>query len=138
MSKEKIVMCFGTFDVLHLGHINYFKQAKLKGFQLVVVVARDKNIPLNKKVRHCEEDRLRLIQELKIVDFAILGDEKDKMNPIIKFNPELICLGYDQEIDTYFLQKELIKLGLKTKIKRLEPYNENFHKSSLIKRFCKK
>ncbi|MCD4694128.1 adenylyltransferase/cytidyltransferase family protein, partial [bacterium] len=38
------VMCFGTFDNLHLGHLFYLKEAKKFGDYLVVVIARDNNV----------------------------------------------------------------------------------------------
>ena len=40
----KKVMCSGTFDGLHPGHFNFFKQAKSKGDYLTVIVARDENV----------------------------------------------------------------------------------------------
>ena len=64
-------MATGTFDLLHLGHIYYLKEAKKLGNKLAVVVATDvtvrnlKHEPINP-----EEIRLNLIKELKIVDEA--------------------------------------------------------------------
>ena len=43
-TPNKKVICFGTFDILHLGHVNFFKQAKSLGDELVVVIARDVNV----------------------------------------------------------------------------------------------
>jgi len=40
--NKKIVLCHGVFDLLHLGHINYFKSAKKLGDVLVVSVTNNK------------------------------------------------------------------------------------------------
>ena len=107
--KEKKVMCFGTFDLLHLGHINLLKQAKKHGNHLIVIVARDVNVVGKHKIVHAEDDRLELIKTLNLVDEAFLGDKKDKLKPILKIKPDIICLGYDQEIDEIKLKEILAK-----------------------------
>ena len=38
------IIVFGTFDILHKGHLNLFKQAKQHGDYLMAVIARDKNV----------------------------------------------------------------------------------------------
>ena len=40
--EKKIVLCHGVFDLLHIGHINHFKEAKKLGDILVVTVTQDK------------------------------------------------------------------------------------------------
>jgi FAD synthetase len=126
------VMCFGTFDILHLGHVDFFKQAKSLGTELVVVIARDVNI--KKKMVHNEKERKGIVENIKPVDKAILGDKKDFLTPIIKEKPEIVCLGYDQPIKVLELKQMLKNKGIKVKIKRLESYLKNKHKSSIIKK----
>jgi FAD synthetase len=128
----KKVMCFGTFDVLHLGHINFFKQAKACGDQLVVIISRDINV--KKTLVHKEEERKGLVESIKFVDKALLGNKNDFLSPIIKEKPELICLGYDQPIKITELKELLKKRGFELKIKRLKPYLKHKHKSSIIKK----
>jgi FAD synthetase len=128
----KKVICFGTFDVLHLGHVNFFKQAKSLGDELVVVISRDANV--KKKLVHNETERKGLIESIKFVDKAILGDKKHFLNPIIKEKPEIICLGYDQPIEIEQLKDNLLHKGINVEIKRLKPYLKHKHKSSLIKK----
>ena len=129
------VMCFGTFDLLHLGHLNYFKQAKESGNYLIVVIARDETKrKQNKKLVFSEKERLKLVKSLEIVDKAILGDLQDQLLIIEKEKPDILCLGYDQKIDEEKLRKELEERGLSPKILRAKPYQENKYKSSKIKR----
>jgi FAD synthetase len=127
-------MCFGTFDILHLGHLNYFEQAKKHGDRLLVVIARDST----KKNQHKEtifneKERLKLVESLKIVDKAVLGNHKDHFKIIEELNPNIICLGYDHPITKETLEQELMKRNLKPHILRMNPYKENIHKASKIK-----
>ncbi|MBT4110436.1 FAD synthase [Candidatus Woesearchaeota archaeon] len=125
------VICFGTFDHLHQGHLNYFLQAKELGDYLIVVVARDKNT--NKETTYNENQRLKEVKQQQIVDEAVLGDLEDKYKIIKEKNPDFLCLGYDQEIDENKLKEELVKLNLFPEIKRMNPYQEDKYKSSLIR-----
>ncbi len=127
-------MCFGTFDLLHLGHLNYFKQAKKHGDYLIVVLARDKTKQNQKKeILFTEEERLELIQNLKLVNEAVLGDHQDFLKIIQEQQPQVICLGYDHQINEAELAKKLSALGLNPVIKRMEPYCPQKHKSTLLK-----
>ena len=127
--KNKTVMCFGTFDRLHPGHISYLKQAGEYGEILIVVIARDVNV---KKIKgrlpsKNEAERLEEIKKIKFVDQAVLGQIKNKYNIIKKYNPDVICLGYDQNVD----ETEL-RTVFKNKIIRLKPYKEELYKSSKL------
>ena len=125
------VICFGTFDVLHLGHLNYFQQAKKFADYLMVVIARDKNT--NKKTLFNENERLELIKNLSIVDEAVLGDLDDQFKIITKKQPNFICLGYDHPIQEEKLQKELNKFNINPKIIRTKAFHPEKYKSSKIK-----
>lgn len=129
------VMCFGSFDVLHPGHIAYLKEAKKFGDNLIVVVARDntiKNIK-GKEPKYSERERLEHVRGLPFVDKAILGYEKDPYEIIEEINPSVICLGYDQNSFSKNLKEELFKREMYPKIYRLEPYKEHIYKSSKLK-----
>ena len=66
------VMVFGTFDGLHQGHLNFFKQARnlSKNSYLIVSVARDKNVKkikgrlpyLNEKKKACLSKEMQMRQ----------------------------------------------------------------------------
>ena len=129
------VLVFGTFDNLHEGHQNLFKQAKLLGDELYVVVARDNTVRevKNKQTRHSQEERLQKVQNHPLVIKAILGTNKqNKAEIILDIKPDIICLGYDQ---THFIDQlhELIqKQQLNIPIHKLKPYKESIYKSSLL------
>jgi FAD synthetase len=134
--NNKKVMCFGTFDILHPGHLNYFQQAKKYGDYLIVVIARDKTKKLqNRQTIFNEKERVQIIQNLKLVDEAVLGSLNNKLKVINDKKPDILCLGYDQEINKDKLKQGLAKSNLFPIIKRLKPYKEHKYKSSLLKKF---
>ncbi|MBU0457258.1 MAG: adenylyltransferase/cytidyltransferase family protein [Nanoarchaeota archaeon] len=133
----KKVICFGTFDILHLGHLNYLKQAKRYGDYLIVVVARDKTKQKQKKkLIFNEKERFELIKSLKIVDKAVLGDLKNFLKPIQENKPDVVCLGYDHKIDEKELTNKLKELNLTPEIKMMKSYNKNKFKSTLFRNSC--
>jgi len=139
--KVKKVMVFGTFDIFHLGHRNFLKQARKWGDFLIVVIARDKTVLKVKKQRpaYNEKERLRIVQESDLADKVISGNLKDKYAVIEKYRPDVICLGYDQKFFVDDLESRLKDAGLrKILIERMRPYKENIYKSSKLKRkICK-
>lgn len=129
----KKVMCFGTFDVLHPGHLSYFRQARKYGDHLVVVVARDR---VSEKIkgrrpRFDEKTRLEKIKKLEMVDKTVLGHKKDMFKIIEEEKPDLVCLGYDQEVNKDLIEK-IKKSGIE--IKRMKAYKPKKYKSSLIQK----
>jgi cytidyltransferase-like protein len=132
---EKIIV-FGTFDGVHQGHLNMFKQAKRlsKNPYLIVSIARDKNVLRikNKLPYNKENKRKKLVEETLIPDKVILGSLKNYLEHIVKESPDYIALGYDQIHYTENLKKDLKDRGLTPKIRRLKPYKENIYKNSLL------
>ncbi len=133
---EKKVLVFGTFDILHKGHLNFFKQAKKHGDYLIAVVARDKNVKKikNKKPKHHEMFRLLNVALVKTVNVAVLGNLKDPYKIIEQHKPKIICLGYDQNSYTDKVEDELKKRRIRAKIIRLKPYKEHKSKSSRLRK----
>lgn len=135
-SQTKI-MVFGTFDILHKGHLNFFKQARslAKNPYLIVSVARDLNVKKIKGQKPTLNQRQRLIKVKKcgLAEKCVLGGLKSYLPHIIKEHPGIIALGYDQTAYVDNLKRDLAKAGLKPKIRRLKAYKPNVHKSSLLK-----
>jgi len=117
------VMASGTFDLLHMGHIYYLKEAKKLGDELIVIVARDSTV---RKMKHepvtQEKMRLQLIKELKIVDNAFLGKKDDIYEIVEEIGPDIIALGYDQIHDDRKIDLDLKKRKIKAKIVRLSKF----------------
>lgn len=115
---------FGTFDVLHKGHLFLFQEAKKYGDFLIVIVARDRTAHKVKGLRttFSEQKRLRAVQSVGEVNFATLGYTDNVYSVLDDFAPDVICLGYDQKAFTDKLEGELAKRKLSTKIVRLPSY----------------
>lgn len=118
------VVATGTFDIIHPGHIRFLEEAKKLGDELIVIVAREKNVRHKPKPIIPEEQRRRVVEALKPVDRAILGDEHDMFKPIMELKPDIIVLGYDQHFDEKKLENELRKRGLNTKVVRIKVKEE--------------
>lgn len=122
-------MIFGTFDIIHPGHIYILTQAKKMGDFLTVIIARDQTVleVKNRKPQNNEKVRLKNISELKIADKVILGNIGDKYQVIKEGKPDIIALGYDQRAFVDELQSVLDK---SIKVIRIKPYKEEIFKSS--------
>lgn len=130
-------MIFGTFDGVHKGHLDFFKQAKkltTKSF-LIVSIARDKNVlKIKGKLPTLnEKKRIILIKKCKMVNKVVLSGVKDHIPHIVKESPDIIALGYDQKAYVKNLKKDLKNEGVLVKIVHLKPYKEKIYKNNLLK-----
>lgn len=125
-AKIKVVMTGGVFDILHMGHLLTLTEAKKHGDFLVVVVAKDEHISKKgRKPIHSQEYRARMVEALKPVDAAVLGeDDPKKLVELIK--PDVIVYGYDQG---EFLKPEGVKIVKLAE--HIEP--EKFKTNKIIK-----
>ncbi len=135
----KIGVAFGSFDILHPGHLHFLKAASKYG-KLTVVVARDATI---KKIKGKaplidEKSRLEMVSALDFVDKATLGQsvlkQSDRYNILTIINPDYIVLGYDQKVDMNYLKLFLEVNGMRSKIIKLKPYKQKRFKSSKLKK----
>ena len=114
------VMASGVFDIIHTGHISYLEQAKSIGDRLIVVVACDDTVRKRKHEPITPENmRLRIVQALKPVDEAILGNNNgDFYSTVQSIKPDIIMLGYDQTFDEKELEDSLKERGMDIRILR--------------------
>jgi len=103
----KTVITFGTFDVFHVGHINILQRAAALGDSLIVGVSTDK-LNFDKKGRnpiYCEEDRMKIINSLRYVNFCFPEESLEKKTEYIKkFNANILVMGDDWEGKFDFLK----------------------------------
>ncbi len=96
---EKIVCVSGYFNPLQAGHIEYFEKSKKLGDKLVVIVNNDKQSMLKKGSSFMPEDeRLKIVRSLKIVDMAVLSidDDRTVCKTLESVRPHIFANGGDQ------------------------------------------
>jgi FAD synthetase len=132
-------MAFGTFDILHPGHISYLREASRHG-KLIVVVSRDRSVMRikHRKPVFGQSSRLATVAALRFVHRAVLGGTArkptDMYRIILKFRPDTLVFGYDQKADLPRIREFLEKNGIRPKIIRAKPFNKNYYKSSKLAR----
>ena len=98
--KKRIIIVSGYFNPLHIGHIEYFKNAKKLADKLFVIVNNDEQRELKgSKLFMLEDEREKIIQELKVVDEVILSIDKDRT--VIK-TIEKIHYQYSKDHNLFF------------------------------------
>jgi len=135
--SNKRILVFGTFDIIHPAHLRFLLEARnavnCPKCDLVVIVARDSSILRikgHKSIFH-EDERLKLICGLRLVDSARLGNEgKDHYEVILELNPDYIVLGYDQVRNDQPLRDFIQKHNLSVEIARLPKFESGDLSSS--------
>lgn len=109
----KRIITYGTFDLLHYGHINLLKRAKALGDYLIVVVSSDE-FNWNEKGKKCYfsyEQRKQLVEAIRYVDLVIPETcwEQKKID-INKYNIDTFVMGNDWEGKFDYLEKEGVEV----------------------------
>lgn len=137
MKEIQKVMVFGTFDLLHQGHLSFLHQAKKLGTELIIVVARDQNV-FNIKGLWPQWDETRRQEELRKLQWpqtkVFLGKEENFLAIIEEHQPTILALGYDQRPSQGILYQELKKRTIICEIVRLKPYKAHLYKSSKVRK----
>ncbi|MBT7754851.1 MAG: adenylyltransferase/cytidyltransferase family protein [Candidatus Magasanikbacteria bacterium] len=132
-------MIFGTFDILHQGHLSVFKAARRAGDHVITVVARDTTVKKHKQHPiHTELERKRMLECISLIDEVVLGCKKNPYKIIKNKQPDIILLGYDQKVFVDQLKEKLKEFGLSTKVKRLPSYKPKTYKSNKIRQKMEK
>jgi len=93
---KKIILCHGVFDLVHIGHIKYFEEAKKHADVLVVSLTPDKFIFKGPgRPFFNNQQRLHSVSSLEIVDFVVLNDSSDAIKLIKKIKPDIYFKGQD-------------------------------------------
>ena len=87
-SQEKVVLTSGTFDLLHVGHLNYLENVKEHGDIVVVLLSGDQRVKARKGPKRpiiSEGERARILDSLKVVNYVLVDPSimrPDETDPI--------------------------------------------------------
>ena len=104
----KKVITYGTFDLLHYGHINLLRRAKELGDYLIVALSTDE-FNWNKKQKKCYftyEQRKKLLEAIRYVDLVIPEENwEQKVSDVHEFKVDTFVIGDDWEGKFDFLKE---------------------------------
>ena len=109
----KKVITYGTFDLLHYGHINLLKRAKSLGDYLIVVISTDE-FNWNEKQKKCYftyEQRKTLVEAVRYVDLVIPEESwEQKVTDVHEYHIDTFVMGDDSKGKFDFLEKEGVEV----------------------------
>ncbi len=131
---SKIVFTNGCFDILHIGHIKYLKEAKALGDRLIVGLNSDESVrrlkgdlrPINN-----QEHRKEFLESLQAVDEVHIFHEDTPLELIKKLRPKVLAKGGDYDLEGIVGAKEVLSWG--GEVKALNFY-EGFSTTQLIEK----
>ncbi len=116
---KKIILCHGTFDLLHIGHVRHFQQAKKTGDILIVTITADKFVVKGPNRPYFTENlRAEMIASLINIDYVAIVNDFTALPSIESIKPNIYAKGPDyknQDDDITGKIKSEIKLVKKNK-----------------------
>lgn len=107
------VITYGTFDLLHYGHINLLERAKALGDYLIVALSTDE-FNWNSKEKKCYftyEERKRLLESIRYVDLVIPEESwEQKVNDMHEYHVDTFVMGDDWQGKFDFLKDEGVEV----------------------------
>jgi rfaE bifunctional protein nucleotidyltransferase chain/domain len=108
---KKVVFTNGVFDLLHLGHVTYLKEARSQGDLLVVALNSDASVkrlkgPLKPLLPLAE--RAEMLLALECVDYVTSFEEDDPYNVVKTLKPDVLVKGGDWALDK-IIGSDLVK-----------------------------
>ena len=93
----KRVLTYGTFDLLHYGHIRLLKRAKALGDYLIVALSTDEfNALKGKKSYQPYKERKEMLEAIRYVDLVIPEENwEQKINDVKEYKADIVVMGSD-------------------------------------------
>lgn len=93
----KRILTYGTFDLLHYGHIRLLQRAKALGDYLIVAVSTDEfNAIKGKTAYHDFETRKKMLEAIRYVDLVIPEENwEQKVNDVKDYHIDVVVMGSD-------------------------------------------
>ena len=111
--QVKRIITYGTFDLLHYGHINLLRRAKALGDYLVVALSTDE-FNWNMKQKKCYfsyEQRKELLEAIRYVDLVIPEENwEQKVSDVKEYHIDTFVIGDDWEGKFDFLKEQGVEV----------------------------
>ena len=93
----KRILTYGTFDLLHYGHIRLLQRAKALGDYLIVALSTDEfNEIKGKKAYHNYETRKKMLEAIRYVDLVIPEQNwEQKISDVKRYEVDIVVMGSD-------------------------------------------
>ena len=111
---KKIAFTNGCFDILHIGHVRYLREAKKTADILVLALNSDasvKKIKGEKRPLVPQNDRAEIMAALEFIDFVTIFDETTPLELINLLKPDVLIKGGDWAEDKVVGRDEIKKWG---------------------------
>lgn len=99
---KKIVTTNGSFDLLHIGHVTYLKEAKKLGDVLIIGLNSDSSVKQYKSDKRPivpENDRAEMLAALEFVDYVVIFSETDPRELLKAIKPDIHVKAADYTMD---------------------------------------
>ena len=104
-------LCFGHFNVIHPGHVRYFRTAKRYGNQLVVGLESDVQLSEMEQTKiFSETDRAQALAAVDVVDYVVILDSGRIEDLVQIINPRALVLGKEFERERSFRVEKAVRL----------------------------
>ncbi|BCB95355.1 hypothetical protein JZK55_02770 [Dissulfurispira thermophila] len=124
---KKIVFTNGCFDIIHIGHIRYLREAKKLGDILIVGLNSDSSVSKIKPGRpiNTERHRAEILSSLEMVDYVTIFNEDTPYELIKHLMPDVLVKGGDWKIE------DIVGSDIVTEVYSL-PYVEGISTTEII------
>jgi rfaE bifunctional protein nucleotidyltransferase chain/domain len=135
---QKLVFTNGVFDLLHVGHVRYLKQARSLGDALVVAINSDRTVRELKGAGRpliSEAERAEILAALRAVSYVSVFDDVSPRSLISELLPDVLVKGGDYALEEIHGREEVEAAG--GRVVSL-PFVEGISSSDMIERMKKR
>ena len=129
---KSVVFTNGCFDIIHIGHIRYLREARRFGDLLVVGINSDRSVSTIKRGRpvNSQDQRAEVLASLEMVDYVAIFDEETPYELIKSVLPDVLVKGGDWK------KEDIIGSDIAKETHSL-PYTEGVSTTGIIERIKK-
>lgn len=140
LKNIRIVFTNGCFDILHMGHVSYLKDARASGDFLILGLNSDssvRSIKGDKRPIVSQEQRAKVVASLECVDCVTIFDDPDPLKVIQIIRPDVLVKGADWE-EKDIIGADIVKSygGSVVRIALSRDISTSIIIERIIKRYC--